>query len=211
MDADGARELGEPHQLLFHLDRRGHHHVGQLVEHHDPVGQRVVGADLLVIGGDVARAGLFQQPVAPIHLRDDDTEHAHDLVRFGNDVRHREVRNGGVAGQFDALGVDQNETQLQRRLVHQQRGDDRVDADALAGAGRAGDQHVRHFGEVGDHGAAAHIAAQGDGQAAAFERLAVFVGLQQAAQRDDAGLGVGHLDADHGASGHGRFDADRGG
>ena len=67
-----------------------------------------------------------------------------------------------------------------------------------------------HFGEVGDDGAAAHITAQRDGQTAALERLAVFVGLQQAAQGDDAGLGVGHLDTDHGASGDGRFDADGG-
>ena len=56
VDARGARELRQTHQLLLHFDRRGHHHIGQLVEYDDPVGQRLFGARPAVVRRDVARA-----------------------------------------------------------------------------------------------------------------------------------------------------------
>ena len=81
----------------------------------------------------------------------------------------------------------------------------------LAGAGRAGDQHVRHLGEVGDDGLAGDAAAERDRQPALGGLLLEGGGFDQAADADDALLGVGHLDADDGLAGDGRLDPDRGG
>ena len=211
VDAGGAGELREADELLFDVDRGGHHHVGELVEHDDPVGHRLGGRGQRVVGGDVARAEFFEAAVAAVHFADHDAEHGGDLVGFGDDVGEGEVGDAGVVGEFDALGVDEDEADLLRGLLHEQAGDDRVDADGLAGAGRAGDQHVGHLGEVGDDGLAGDAAAERDREPALGRLLLEGVGFDQAADADDALLGVGHLDADDGLAGHGRFDPDRGG
>ena len=103
----------------------------------------------LVVALDVAHADRREPPVAAVHLVDDRLQRADDLVHVGDDLREREVRDLCEVGQLDALRVDHHEAQLLGRVVHQEAGDDRVDADALAAAGRAGDQQVRHLREVG--------------------------------------------------------------
>ena len=60
------------------------------------------------------------------------------------------MRQTVVAGQLDALGVDQEKSHVFGSDLEQQARDERVDADALALPRRAGDQQVRHAREIGD-------------------------------------------------------------
>ena len=78
------------------------------------------------------------------------------------DDRRDEVRDALVHRELDPLGVDQDHPHLVGRGAHQDRHDQRVDARRLAGAGRAGDQDVRHLGEVGADESALDVLAQPD-------------------------------------------------
>ena len=78
----------------------------------------------------------------------------------------QQVRDAVVERQFDALGVDHHELDLARRGAVEQAGDDDVQADALAGVGRAADQQVRHPGQVGVLVFAGHVLAEREGQLA---------------------------------------------
>ena len=80
----------------------------------------------------------------------------------------------------------------------------RVDAAGLAGAGRAGDQQVRHLREVGADRAARDVLAQPHGQ----RRPALGGLLQHVAEVDDLAARVGDLDADGLLAGDRGEDAD---
>ena len=84
---------------------------------------------------------------------------------------------------LDHLRIDHDETQILRREAVEHAGDERVDADALAGAGGAGDEQVRHLREVGDDRFAVNILAQRERNLA---RLCALPNrrLQQLAQGD---------------------------
>ena len=93
-----------------------------------------------------------------------------------------------------------------RSLGHEHRHDQRVDSDALAAAGRAGDEHVRHERDVLDERIAAGVLADEDGQghlggldAAEHDQLL---------QADLLLVDVGHLDADRVLAGYRRDDTD---
>ena len=113
VDARRAGELREPHELVLHLVRRGEHQVGQLVDDHDPVRQRVLLV-ALVVGLDVAHADLGERAVARLHLLDHRLQRADDLVHVDDDVAEREVRDVGEGGELDALRVDEHEPELLR-------------------------------------------------------------------------------------------------
>ena len=61
------------------------------------------------------------------------------------------MRNALVHRQLEHLRIDQDQAHLARLGLVEQRQDHRVDRDRLAGAGRAGDQQVRHPREIDDH------------------------------------------------------------
>jgi len=116
------------------------------------------------------------------------------------------VRQRIVLLQFNDLRVNHHEPELVGRKFVEQRRDDAIDANGFAGAGAAGNEHVRHLNEVGDDRMAIDVLAERDGN---FRlRIAPFVRLEQVAH-DDFGFDViRHLDA-HGAfAGHGREDVD---
>ncbi len=120
------------------------------------------------------------------------------------------MRDAVVGGQLHPLGVHQHQPQLGGGVIEQQAGEDGVDAHALARAGGAGDQQMRHGGKIAGGGAPGHILAQGKAQRRAH--LLESVGFDQLAQGHQADLGVGHLDAHVHVPGDGRLDADaRGG
>ncbi len=89
-------------------------------------------------------------------------------------------------------------------MLHQQAGDDGVDADRLARSGCAGDQNVRRSGQVEHNRRAGGVATQRQRQCTAFAQFWTF---QDAAQADQRFVRVGHFDADVGPAGHRRFDA----
>ena len=97
-----------------------------------------------------------------------------------------------VVVELDLLGVDEDEAHLVGRGLHQDRGEDRVDAAALARAGGAGDQHVRHLRDVGpDRVAVDPLAEPGDQRRGLLRPAGVDV-----AEADDAAARVRDLDAD---------------
>ena len=125
VNPDRAGQLGQSHDLPLDLRRRGHHHVRQLVQHYDPVRHPFVDRRQRVVGDDVARPGFLQLAVAAVHLRDHDAQHRDDLIRFRDHVREGQVRRRPIVGQLNPLRVDKDQPNLLRRLLHQQRRDDR--------------------------------------------------------------------------------------
>ena len=72
VDAGRPRHLRQPADLPLDVVGRGHHQVGQLVDHQHDVGQRLDvrdAADLAVVLDDVAHAACRQRPVAVVHLQ----------------------------------------------------------------------------------------------------------------------------------------------
>ena len=97
--------------------------------------------------------------------------------------------------QLDDLGVDHDEAQVLRRAAVEQRDDDGVDADGLALAGGAGDQRVRHLGEVLDDGLVRDaVHAEHDGEL--HRGLGPGLGFDDLAQEHVLAVLVRDLDAD---------------
>ena len=110
------------------------------------------------------------------------------------------MRNAFVNRQFQHLGIDHDQLAAVGRQPVEQRQDHGVDADRLAGAGGAGDQQMRHAGEIGEDRFAADVLAKRKGQV-----LAGFLkgfGGQHFAQVNRLALAVGQFDADGIAARH---------
>ncbi len=154
---------------------------------------------------DVAHADLRHLPVAVLHLAHGPFQRDDGLLRIGDDGR-QQVRDAVIDREFQHLRIDHDQAALLGRQPVEQRQDHGVDGDRLARAGGAGDQQMRHLGEIGDHGLAA------DGLAEAERQLALglleVLRRQQFAQIDGLALLVGQFDADGVAAGH---DGDAGG
>ena len=149
--------------------------------------------DALVEAVDVAHAELRHLLVALLHLAHRPFQRDDRLLRVGDDGRE-EMRDAVVDRELQHLRVDHDEPALLRRQPVEQRQDHGVDGDRLARAGGAGDEQMRHAGEVGDDRLAA------DGLAEAERELVLraleVLARQQLAQVDGLALGVRQLDAD---------------
>ena len=96
--------------------------------------------------------------------------------------------------EFHALGIHHDHAHFVGRGFVEDRHDQRVDHDALARPGGAGDQQVRHGFERRHLDAAVDVLAHRDGQVR--RRVLEFVRFEHLAQADDFALGVRHFDAD---------------
>ena len=98
-----------------------------------------------VVGADVLRAGVGEQLVAPLHLVDRPPQRVRRLLHVGDD-RQQHVRDAVERRELDDLR-DRSSSRRSSSGVRfdEQRREHDVEADALAGAGRAGDDHVRHL------------------------------------------------------------------
>ena len=134
-----------------------------------------------VVAVDVAHAELRHLLVALFHLAHRPFQRDHRLLRIGDDGR-QQMRDAVIDGQFEHLRIDHDQPALIRPQPVEQRQDHGVDRDRLAGAGGAGDQQMRHAGEIDDHRLAA------DGLAEAERQLGggvvVFARGQQFAEID---------------------------
>ena len=119
--------------------------------------------DALVEAVDVAHAELRHLPVAVLHLAHRPFQRHHRLARVGDD-RRQQMRDAVIDRQLQHLRVDHDQPALVGRQPVEQRQDHRVDRDRLARAGGAGDQQMRHAGEVGDHRLAADRLAERERQ-----------------------------------------------
>ncbi len=111
-----------------------------------------------------------------------------------------------VLSQFDPLRVDEDQPNVVRRRPRQDRRDERIDAARLSGAGRAGDEDVRHFGQIGHHSPPVDVPAERH-----FERMYRPPGLfgqEHVAELHELALSVGHLHADGRAARDGGKDPD---
>ena len=160
----------------------------------------LAGRLLLVEGRDLAHADALEDLEAALHLGDRPLQGARRLLGLRDDG-HVEVRQAVVGRELDALGVDHDEADVFGEGAHEQAHEDGGDDDGLARARGAGDEQVRHLGEVGDHGLALGIAAERE-----LERPARHVG-QDVAEGDGLARAVGDLDAHVRGAGDGREDA----
>ena len=85
--------------------------------------------------------------VALLHLVHDAEQRRRGALGVGDDVGDQ-VRNALVDRELEHLRIDQQQLQLVRRRAHRMRAEQRVQEHALAGAGRARDQQVRHLREI---------------------------------------------------------------
>ena len=133
--------------------------------------------------------------VAVFHFAHRPAQRVGGLLRFDHHRRHQ-VRNVLVHPELEPLRVHHDHPHVVRRRPVQDAGENRVEADRLARAGRAGDQQVRHRRQVRHERLAVDGLAEREGQLR--RRARVGVGFEQLAQRDRFAIGIGNLDADGG-------------
>ena len=148
---------------------------------------------------DVAHAFFGQQLQPALHLAHRVAQRVRRQLRLGDDGRVQ-VRHAFVVAQLQPLRVDQDQAHLVGRRLVQDGHDEGVDGHALARAGGARDQQVRHGVEVGGDDAAVDVLAHG--QRELRLRAEKFLRLDDLAQPDGLALMVGHLDADRRLAGH---------
>ena len=112
------------------------------------------------------------------------------------------MRDSVIDGKFEHLRIDHDQAAQFRRHAVEQRQDHGVEADGLARTGGAGDQQVRHLGEIGHHWLAADGLAERQRQRRAG-LLEIGAG-QKLAQIDGFAVLVRQFDADHIAARNGR-------
>src|SRR6266852_2300551 len=213
MDAHGARHLRQARDGFFHVVGVHHHQVGQFVDDDDQVGKRFVLAffdaveerkrlrllERAIVLVDVAYAALRQQLQPVLHFPGGV---AQDI---GSDLwivdhRREKMWNVLVKTQLQPLGIDEHQFHIVGAGLVENRHQQRVDEHALAGARRAGDEQVRHGGEIGDAHAAVQVASHSQRQFA--WRIEEFRRFNDFAERDGLAMDVGHLDADGGLAGN---------
>ena len=158
-----------------------------------------------VIVLQIAHADLGEEAVALEHLDHGPLQRAGCLFRVGNhgDIQ---VRDAVIDTELDHLRVDHDEPHLIRPRFVEQRQDQRVHAHRLAGAGGAGDQHMRQLRNIAHDAVAADVLANGKAQAGLG--VLELCGGDDVAEIDGADDLVGHFDADGGDLVRDRRDAD---
>ena len=204
----GTRFLRDTADGVLDLLGGDHHQVGQLVDNDDDLrehlillGRSVLGllglglfrAHKVVIADQITHLMIREQLVAAFHLPDCPVERTGGLFRVGDD-RDEQMRDAVVVAQLDHLRVYHNEADLLRRGLVEQRDQHGVDAHRLTGAGRTGDEHMRHLGDVTDDRLAGDVLADGKGQAAF--RIRERRRADTLADKDGIDRLVRHLDAD---------------
>ncbi len=116
------------------------------------------------------------------------------------------MRNAVVDREFQHLRIDHDQPAFLRLQPIEQADDHRVDGDRLARAGGAGDQQMRHLGEIDDDRLAADRLAERDGELVL--RALEILGGEQFAQEHRLAALIRQLDADRVAALH---DGDAGG
>ena len=110
------------------------------------LGDRLLHVAVVLL--DVADAFGRERLVALLHLADGPAQRVRRLLRIDDD-RRQQVRDVFVHPELEPLGVDHDQPHVVGRRAVEDAREHRVDADRLAGAGRAGDEQVRHRRQVG--------------------------------------------------------------
>ena len=107
------------------------------------------------------------------------------------------MRDAVIDGEFEHLRIDHDQPALIRPQPIDQAQDHGVDGDRFAGAGGAGDQHMRRARQIDDDGFAADVLAEAERQF----RVRLVLRGQQLAQVDLLAMHVRQFDADGVAAG----------
>jgi hypothetical protein len=185
MHAGGTRLLRQSGDQLLDLLADDHHHVGEFVDDHHDVRQRLqrVGGQvrhlrirlkqrieqgtasilgvlhLLVETGQIAHTDRSHQLVAALHLGNAPAQRVGRLHHVGHH-RRQQMRDAVVDRQLEHLRVDHDHAHVLGAGLVQQAEHHRIDRHRLARAGGAGDQQMRHLAEIDHDGPAANILAQ---------------------------------------------------
>ena len=115
-----AAHLGDPADGLLNFLCGDQHQVGQLVYDHDNLRQLFlcrINGGRLIIGFQIAHAGLGHQAIAAHHFRHRPLQRAGCLFRVGHDG-DEQMRNPVVDAKFDHLRVNHDQANLFRfRLI----------------------------------------------------------------------------------------------
>ena len=153
---------------------------------------------------DVPHSGAREQLEPLFHLGDRPVQREDDFPVVCDDG-NEQMGNRRVRGELHALRVYHYELQLLRRARHEQSANERVEADRLALARRAGDKHVRHRRQVGHELLPVRSLAEEERQLRL--RVAPCFGLEYFAERYARRLAVRDLDAYPVLPGNRRFDS----
>ena len=214
MDARRSCQLGQTADGFLHLARSHHHQVRQLVHDDDDLGQALrrvrialfpLLLHLLIIPLQVAHVPVREFLIPVFHLRNAPVQRAGSLLRIG-DNRNQKMGDAVVYAQLHHLGIHQDQLDLIRLRLVEDAHDQRIDADGLSGTRGARDQHVRHFGDIGNHHLARDVLSHGKSQLR--RKFPEGFAFQKLPEADHRILFVGHLDADGGLTRNGRFDPD---
>ena len=113
--------------------------------------------------------------------------------------------NAFIDGQFEHFRINHDEPYIFRQRFVEQAEDHGINGNGLAGTGRAGNQQVRHPGQIGHHRLTADILAQCERQRRV--RAVVFLRVQDLAQADDVAVFIGYLEPDDRLAGNDIHDA----
>ena len=155
--------------------------------------------DARVVAVDVAHAELRHFLVALLHLAHRPFERHHRLLRIGDHGR-QQMRNAVIDGQFEHFRIDHDQPALVGMQPVDQAQDHRVDGDRFARAGGAGDQQMRHAGEIDQYGFAADRLAEAERQLGLG--LGIIARGQKFAEINLFAVRIRQLDADSVASRH---------
>ena len=158
MHARGPCLLRQARDELLDILAGGHHHIGELVHHHDDQRQlfelrrlrvRLGGREqrisqllapvgglfeLAVVAGDIAHAQGRHQLIAPLHLGDAPAKCAGSLAHV-RDHRRQQVWNALVHGQLQHLRIDHDEAHVTGLRLVEKAQHHGVDSDRLTRAG----------------------------------------------------------------------------
>src|SRR5664280_2078404 len=123
-----------------------------------------------------------------------------------NDHWNHQVGQAVVGRQLDPLEVHEHQPHFVWRGVAQQARDQRVDHDALTGARGAGDQQVRHPGQIGCSSMAGYVTAEGESELRRGPEVDL---IQDPPQLDYVGVLVWDLESHDALARDGRLDAYR--
>ena len=118
------------------------------------------------------------------------------------------MRQGVIHLHLDHFRIDHDEAELFRREPEDHAGDERVDANALAAAGRPRDEQVRHLRQIGDDRLAVNVLTQRERQFGFRTRFLPILRLEQLTQCHLHLARVRQLDADRVLAGNRREDVD---
>ena len=161
VDAHRASHLRQARDGFLDAVGIHHHQVGQFVNHDHDVGKRAMlfflgvfkerkrlpFLECAVVLLDIAHAALREQLQAALHFARGVAQDVGRDFRVGDDRRVK-VRDVGVKAQLEPLRIHQHELQFVGRGFVEHAHQQGIDEDAFAGAGGAGDQQVRHLGQV---------------------------------------------------------------